>query len=360
MTPDEGEILALLVHHGFLDADKARSLLAMRQEQESLAALLARGKVLSPSEAKRLVRNRVGEQPQLTRYEILGRLGSGATALVFRARDRRDGSLVALKILREELARKRHALERFVLEAQQLCQLQHPGLVHGYRVARDQGSIFVAMECVSGENLEDLLLRGEVLDETAALDLARQVAKTLCYLREQGLVHRDLKPGNLMRRKDGRIQIIDLGFSVKAGAAAGGETTVGTVQYIAPEQALGQSDLDSRADIYSLGATVYHLATGQPPFLGEAREVLLSQVDTELDSSKLRELGHSPMLHYFIEKMMAKDREIRFQDPAELVAELDEKCGFATEEHTPEQQRPPSAARRRRSIKRSPHRRRRR
>ena len=344
MTPEEGEILALLVHRGFLGAEEARALLAMRAEGESLAALLARGKVLSEGEAQRLIRNKVGEAPQLARYEVLEKLGAGATALVFRARDRKDDRIVALKILREELARRRTPLERFVAEAKQLCALEHEGLVRGYRVAKDQGAVFVAMEYVDGENLEDLLLREELLDEAEALDVARQVAETLCYLREQGLVHRDLKPGNLMRREDGHIQIIDLGFAAQAGAADGGDTTVGTVQYIAPEQARGESDLDARADIYSLGATIYHLATGEPPFLGEGRDVLLQQVDSELSSTKLRELGHSPMLHYFIEKMMAKDREIRFQDPAELLDELNEKC-----EHPPQEDAPSAPVRRRRS-----------
>lgn len=354
MTPQEGELLALLVHRGFLTADHARALLGGRQDGEPLAELLARGGVLSLAEARRLIQNRVGEDPQLTRYEILDKLGAGGTALVWRARDRQDGHVVALKILREELARQRLATERFVAEAQRLCELQHPGLVHGERVARDQGAIFVAMEFVEGENLEDLLLRGEHLDEAAALDVARQVAETLCYLRAQDLVHRDIKPGNLMRRRDGRIQIIDLGFAARAGAADGGATTVGTVQYIAPEQARGASDLDARADIYSLGATIYHLATGEPPFHGEGRDVLLQQVGAELSSEKLKELGHSPMLHYFIEKMMAKDREIRFQAPEELLAELEEKCGPTEQADA----RPAPRTVRRRGVTRSRRRRR--
>jgi serine/threonine protein kinase len=327
MTPEEGEILALLVHRGFVSADRVRSLLGERQDGEELASLLARGGVCSLADARRLVKNRVGESPQLTRYEIESKLGSGGTAHVFAAQDREDRKRVALKILREELLHKAVAVQRFVAEAKQLCALEHPGLVQGHRVAKDQGTIFLAMELIQGENLEDLLLRDERLDEDEALGVALQVAETLQYLREQGLVHRDIKPGNLMRLPNGRVQIIDLGFAAQAGAADGGATTVGTVQYIAPEQARGESDLDARADIYSLGATIYHLVTGETPFQGEGRDVLLQQVGSELSSSRLRELGLSPTLHYFIEKMMAKDREIRFQDAGELVLELREKVG---------------------------------
>jgi serine/threonine-protein kinase len=155
-----------------------------------------------------------------------------------------------------------------------------------------------------------------------------QVAGVLAHLKAQHLVHRDLKPGNLMLTAEGRVVLIDLGFAVCSGQATASATTVGTVEYIAPEQARGEANLDSRADIYSLGATLYHLVVGEPPFSGEARaDVLQQQVFAEISSEKIKALRLSPRLHYFIEKMMAKDREVRYQEPAEIVADLEEKLG---------------------------------
>jgi len=183
---------------------------------------------------------------------------------------------------------------------------------------------------VRGETLEDQLLRGDRFDEVDALRIVHAVASALAYLKNEGFVHRDLKPGNLMRDGQGAVRLIDLGFAVQVGNATESDVTVGTVEYIAPEQARGESGLDSRADIYSLGATLYHLVVGEPPFAGEDnQEVLLKQVMAELSSEKIKALDLSPQLHYFIEKMMAKDREIRYQEPAEVVADLEEKLGQA-------------------------------
>ncbi len=325
-SPEETEFLALLVHRGFIGEADARELFAQEGEERSLLAVLADRGLLAADEARRLFRNKVGERPRLTRYEIKGRLGEGKTALVFKALDRRDQQVLALKILREELAANPLKLERFIEEAELLTRLQHPGIVKGYRVAQDSGTYFLAMELLDGETLEERLLRGETLTENDALSAIHQVAKTLCYLRGEGLIHRDIKPGNLMLHRDGQVRLIDLGFAAKIGAG-GSDMTLGTVHYIAPEQARGEGDLDSRVDIYALGATLYHLCTGETPFQGaHGQEVLEKQVFTELSSQKIKDLNLSQELHYLIEKMMAKEKEIRYQDPEELVADIEDKC----------------------------------
>lgn len=328
MDQAEAEYLARLVHKGFLAEADARRALAEIRTGESVADLLGRLGLMEPGEAARLCANKVGEEPQLTRYEIRRRLGEGGTALVFEALDRRTNEIVALKVLREEVARVPAKLRRFVEEAQLLCSLRHQNLVGGHRVARDKGSVFLAMELLPGETLEERLLRGERFAESEALRIVHQVAKVLAYLREQGFVHRDLKPGNLILSPNGRVHLIDLGFAAQIGDVEGGTTTVGTVEYIAPEQARGEGGLDSRADIYSLGATLYHLVVGEPPFAGDDnQEILIKQVMAELSSEKIKELDLSPTLHYFIEKMMAKDKAIRYQDPDEVVQDLEEKLG---------------------------------
>jgi serine/threonine-protein kinase len=138
-------------------------------------------------------------------------------------------------------------------------------------------------------------------------------------------VHRDVKPGNILWSPERGAVLIDLGFAVPvAGGGHDGETTAGTVHYIAPEQARGQVGLDVRADIYALGATLYHLVTGSLPFEGRtSEEVLAKQVLESLSGERIRALGLSPQLHYFLEKMMAKDREIRFQDVQQLQREVE-------------------------------------
>ncbi len=333
MDARTAETLALLVHKGFVSADDARRALGERRADEGLPETLARLHMLDLAEAQRLFANRVGEDPQLTRYEVVRRLGEGGTALVFEGRDKKSGEPVALKILREDFARDSKRLERFVSEAKLLCELEHEGLVRGFRVAKDAGTIFLAMELLPRETLEDRLLAGQRFSEKEALRAVRDVARALVYLRSKGLVHRDLKPGNMIRCDDGRVKLIDLGFATRIGAASGGTTTVGTIAYIAPEQARGEGELDTRADIYSLGATLYHLVVGEPPFAGEdQREVLEKQVFVELSSERIKALGLSPTLHYLIEKMMAKDKAIRFQDAADIVSELDEKLGHSLDD----------------------------
>ena len=328
MNQAEGEYLALLVHKGFLKEADARAAMAERSEGESLPACLERLGHFLDGEAQRLFDNKVGESPQLLRYEIKERLGAGATAIVFEATDKKEGGTFALKVLREEVARVRAKLERFVEEAQLLCKLRHPTLVTGHRVARDRGTVYLVMDLVKGETLEDRLLRGDRFEEKDALNIVYQIAQCLAYLRSQGLVHRDLKPGNVMDAGNGNVVLIDLGFAAHIGEGGDSETTVGTVEYIAPEQARGEGGLDARADIYSLGATLYHLAVGELPFAGESnQEVLLKQVMAELSSERIKALDLSPQLHYFIEKMMAKDKDIRYQDPEELVHDLEEKLG---------------------------------
>ncbi|MEZ5988483.1 MAG: serine/threonine-protein kinase [Planctomycetota bacterium] len=327
MNAREAKFLALLVHKGFLDEDRARVALAMRDDGEPLGGLLERLGHLPAGEGTRLWDNLVGEEPAFTRYEVLGRLGDGATARVLEVRDRQDGGRYALKLLKEEVARRKDKLARFVEEAQLLCDLDDPGIVKGHRVAKDRGQVFVVMDLVEGRTIEEDLNDDVVLGEDEALDVVHQVAGILVHLREQGIVHRDLKPGNLMRGPDGRVVLIDLGFAARLGETEDSATTLGTVQYIAPEQARGEGGLDARADIYALGASLYHMATGHLPFPGEStEEILAKQVALELSSERIRELGLTPVLHYFIEKMMAKDREIRYSDPAELLADIEEKC----------------------------------
>jgi serine/threonine-protein kinase len=271
---------------------------------------------------------------------------------VFRARDKTSGEVVALKVLLPELCADRLAVERFVNEARLLVELRHNGLVRGLRVAREGSVIFLAMQFVPGECLQDRLARGEVLEADEALRIVVQVAAVLGYLHGRGLVHRDVKPGNILWDDEREHAVlIDLGFAASSatGSDAHTGTTVGTVHYISPEQARGAGALDVRADIYSLGATLYHLVTGELPFAGATgEEVIAKQVLESLSSDKIRALELSPQLHYFIEKMMAKEKEIRFQTPGQLGAEIDAYLRARAHERSRPEREPPTGRRRRR------------
>ncbi len=345
---DDKKLLAMLVHRGLLAEAQAK---AAWSSSDPGAHLVAAG-ACTAAEWDRWRRTEAGTRPELSRYELQDLLGQGGTARVFRARDKTSGDTVALKVLLPELCADKLAVERFVTEARLLVELRHSGLVQGLRVAREASVIFLAMQLVPGECLQDRLARGEVLEEDEALRIVVQVAGVLGYLHGRGLVHRDVKPGNiLLEDATGHAVLIDLGFAARAtnDTGAGSGTTVGTAHYISPEQARGAAAIDVRADIYSLGATLYHLVTGELPFAGATgEEVIAKQVLESLSSDKIRAMNLSPQIHYFIEKMMAKDKGDRFQTPGQLAAEIEAYLRAREHERAHPERDPPSARRRRR------------
>lgn len=317
MLPDP-KLLALLVHKGLVPLDAAREALA----SGAVGRHLVQRGVCSAAQWEEWRRTEAGTRPRLSRYELGEVLGEGHVGRVFAAVDRTDRREVALKVLRPERAVDPVEAARFVREARLLMDLHHPHLVQGQRVAKEGDTVFFAMERVPGRELLDVLRERGRLDEATALQIVVDVAQALAALHQRGLVHRDVKPGNILWSEQRGAVLIDLGFAVVGADAGGGDTTAGTVHYIAPEQASGDA-LDVRADIYALGATLYHLTTGSLPFEGRtSEEVLAKQVLESLSGERIRSLGLSPQLHYFLEKMMAKDPAMRFQDPEHLVREV--------------------------------------
>lgn len=325
MSPTK--LLALLVHRRTIAADLAREAL----ESGDPGRFLVENGHCSDAQWQQWLETEGGTRPKLSRYELGELIGEGGVGRVFVAKDRTDGQEVALKILKEELATDPVQTERFVQEAKLLMGLEHEHIVKGLRVAKEGRTIFFAMEVLPGRCLQDVLADGDGddeegggrLDELLALQVVVDIAGALAALHERGLVHRDVKPGNVIWSEERGAVLIDLGFAVQGDEAAGGDTTAGTVHYIAPEQARGDGKLDVRADIYSLGATLYHLTTGSLPFEGKtSEEVLAKQVLESLSGERIRALELSPQLHYYLEKMMAKDPEMRFQSPQQLRQEV--------------------------------------
>ncbi|HTF87851.1 MAG TPA: serine/threonine-protein kinase [Planctomycetota bacterium] len=321
--PDQ-EFLLQLAHRGHLPVDLARSIFEELASGADLDELLEARAGLSGDEIARLRRTRAGEIPEIPGYEILGKLGSGGTADVFRVRDRKSQRVLALKVLRPDIARNAKTRAAFITEARLLEKLSHPGLVAGLGVAKSGDMYFSRMELIEGKTLLEVLEAGQAFDETTALRIVLEVAEVLSYLTTQNVIHRDVKPGNIMLSGNGRTKMIDLGFAGRPDEAPKDEeTTVGTVQYLSPEQARGGAAADMRGDIYSLGVTLFHLVVGRLPFeSSDNREVLRMQVMESLSSPELKGRGLSHHLHYFIEKMMAKSLDARYQSWDELMNDI--------------------------------------
>jgi len=272
--------------------------------------------------------------------KISGKLGVGGTATVFLAEDTRNNRKVALKIMHPSLAKDEKAVRRFQREATLLVEFNHPNLVKGYSQGTMGPLPYLVMECLDGESAQETLDREKSFAEARSLEIIQEAAKAIDYMQSRKIIHRDIKPGNIYLLRDGKVKVIDLGFAQEMGTSAGEEeTTSGTVQYMSPEQARGSSDLDVRADIYSLGATLYHMVKGETPFSGtDSVEVMAKQVMEALSSSGMKNKRISKHMHYFIERMMSKDKDLRYSTPRELVDDINEQIdGFRSLEYRPDE-----------------------
>ena len=335
--------------HGIDEIVMARGLVT---EEQSAALSSAARKLTAATKTEKVssqtttTRRVLGSAPNpkepVPGFQIVAKLGTGGTSTVFLAQETKAGGRkVALKILHPSKAMDAKALRRFQTESKLLVSLDHPNLVKGYAHGQNGPLVFLAMEYLEGETALDVLDREGGFTETKAVEITLQTAEVLAYLQSKGLVHCDIKPGNIMLLKDGRSKLLDLGFAKPVGsssAAPAAETTSGTVQYMSPEQARGQAELDARADIYSLGASLYHMVRGEVPFAGtDSLEVMAKQVLEALNSSEIKNRRISKHLHYFIERMMTKDPALRYQTPAELIEDIRSQMeGLSSMEFKPE------------------------
>lgn len=266
---------------------------------------------------------------ELGRYKLLKKLGEGGMGAVYLAEDLRDRRRVAVKILPKQFAGQEEFLKRFRREAEAAAALDHPNIVRALEAGADKGFHFYAMEYCEGDSLKRIVERETFLPPARAIDLVLQVARGLRHAHERGILHRDIKPDNVFVTKEGVAKILDLGLSKNLSDAESSFRTVtgaalGTPHYISPEQARGDKDIDGRTDIYSLGATFYHLLTGTTPFSGTSIfEVITKHLTEQLpDPRDLREDIPEDSVTV-IRRMMAKDRADRYRDAAELIADLE-------------------------------------
>jgi serine/threonine protein kinase len=265
-------------------------------------------------------------------YVILERLGTGGMGSVFKARNQKLGRIVALKVIHPHKLDNPAAVKRFRREIHVAAHLQHPNIVHAIDAEVVNGAELLVMEYIEGTNLTRLVKDHGPLPVTLACEYVRQAALALQHAHEKGLVHRDVKPSNLMLQTGGTIKLLDLGLALLHGPLVDGSVSgpltvagkvIGTVDFLAPEQARDASSVDIRADLYSLGCTFYYLLTGQPPFAGATttNKIYKHALEEPEPVRRLRPDVSQPV-SAVIRRLLAKRPEDRFQTPAELAAVL--------------------------------------
>jgi tRNA A-37 threonylcarbamoyl transferase component Bud32 len=265
---------------------------------------------------------------RLAHFELLAPIGVGGMAAVIRARDTQLDRIVALKILPPQQARDPESVRRFNQEARAAARLDHENIARVFYCGEDQGLHFIAFEFVEGDNLRMLLEKRGRLPVSEAIHYMLQVATGMAHASARGVVHRDIKPSNIIITPNGRAKLVDMGLARSLGPQSEGDltqsgVTLGTFDYISPEQALEPRDADCRSDIYSLGCTFYHLLTGQPP------------VPEGTAAKKLHHHQHVPPVDprqlnpdipdevaAVLARMMAKEPRDRYQRPEHLVQHL--------------------------------------
>ena len=280
-------------------------------------------------EAIRREERRFQGQEQIAGYRLIELLGEGAMGSVYKAKQLSLDRDVAIKVLSPELATDTKFVERFLREAKAVARLNHTNIISGIDVGDANGIKYFVMEYVDGQNVAFLLRRGGPLDEERALMVVQQIARALDHAYKNGLVHRDIKPENVLITRDGIAKLCDLGLAKledhREPGAAEPVHRMGTPSYISPEQARGDTDVDIRSDVYSLGATLYHILVGRPPFEAPSAGMLMAKHLTEAPASP-RSLDPtlSPLTEVIVLKSLQKRREDRYQTPAELMKALDD------------------------------------
>jgi tetratricopeptide (TPR) repeat protein len=260
----------------------------------------------------------------VSHYKIVEKLGEGGMGVVFKAEDLKLDRFVALKFLPREMSGDADTKTRFVHEAKSASALDHPNIctIHEIDETPD-GQTFIVMPCYEGETLTDKLGKGQ-LDIAEAVDIVSQVASGLAKAHDKGIVHRDIKPGNILLTTDGHVKLVDFGLAKLTGRTRVTKTgtVIGTVGYMSPEQALGK-DLDARTDVFSMGVVLYELLAGRLPFRGEQDAALLYSIVHEDPQPLLEYRSDVPeALVHIIERTLEKDVEDRYQNAAELVDDL--------------------------------------
>ena len=258
------------------------------------------------------------------RYEILETIGEGGMAIVFRALDHRLNRYVAVKIMREEMAKDEEFRRRFCAESHAVAMLSNPNIVSVYDVSHSDEREFIVMELISGITLKQYMDKKGALDWKEVVHFSKQITRALAHAHERGIIHRDIKPQNIMLLRDGTLKVADFGIAALENEVYDNNgQTIGSIHYIAPEQARGLSP-DARSDIYSLGVVMYEMLSGRLPYTGDTlAEIAVKHINARPEP--LRETFPSiPVeLERITLKAMSADLDKRYQTAAELLEDLD-------------------------------------
>ncbi len=331
-TPEEVQVcLEQARNNGAEDAvvPVQREVVGQAQSQLSLAELLVNNEYITRRQAERLKVMAEAERSgqQIPGYKLLGNLGQGAMAKVYRGKQLSLDRMVAIKVLPRKLSQSTQFIERFYQEGRAAAQLNHPNIVQAYDVGKAGDYHYFVMEYVDGRTVYDDIIKHKRYNEGDALDLVMQMAGALQHAHEKGLIHRDVKPKNIMITKEGVAKLADMGLaramSDKEAAEAEQGKAFGTPYYISPEQIRGEVNITPAADIYSLGATLYHMVTGNVPFDGKSpTDVMHKHLREQLVPPDQVNRKLSTGIAEVIEMMMAKDPKKRYQTCRDLLVDL--------------------------------------
>jgi serine/threonine-protein kinase len=326
---DEDRLAHALVTRGLVTAEEIHAARTAPSAKVSLLGRLVDSGHLAPSQARRVQQElATPAAQQIPGYQLLEKLGQGSMGIVYKARQISMNRSVAIKVLHPRLAANPKYLERFTQEAHIAARLNHNNVVQAIDVGSIGNLNYFIMEYVQGTTIKAQLEAGKIYGEQEALEIVRQIAQALDHAHRRQLVHRDIKPANIVLTTEGVAKLADLGLAREMADQDRAESekglVLGTPYYIAPEQIQGDDDIDVRADIYALGATLYHMVTGQPPYPGaNVDKVLRAHLKEELTPPDHLNTKLSAGLGQMVEVMMAKDRDRRYQNPGTLLMDLE-------------------------------------
>ena len=317
-TPEEVQQCLELARQSSLDGNS-----------KSLPLLLVENDYITPRQLERIKAQAEAERSgqQIPGYKILGQLGKGAMATVFKGRQLSLDRLVAIKVLPQKYTSNPQFIERFYAEGRAAAQLNHPNIVQAYDVGQAGNYHYFVMEYVEGRTVYDDIVKHKRYTEADAIDIIIQTAEALDHAHAKGLIHRDVKPKNIMLSKEGIAKLADMGLaramSDKEAAEAEAGKAFGTPYYISPEQIRGEKVIGPPSDIYSLGATLYHMVVGSVPFDGKnPSAVMHKHLKEPLVAPDHANPRLSAGISEVIEMMMAKAPRDRYQKCADLLVDL--------------------------------------
>ncbi|MGL5749487.1 MAG: Stk1 family PASTA domain-containing Ser/Thr kinase [Paraclostridium sp.] len=268
----------------------------------------------------------MGETVLGNRYEIIKKIGDGGMAFVYEAKDKLLNRTVAVKVLRPEFVDDEEFLGKFKREAEAVASLSHPNIVNVYDVGSDGKVHYIVMELVEGQNLKDIIKNEGTLDEYTALDITKQIARALGAAHKKGIIHRDIKPHNILISNEGRlVKVTDFGIAkaVSSSTMTSTGSIIGSVHYFSPEQAKGKL-VGNTTDLYSLGIVLYEMIIGRVPFRGDSPiSIALQHINDEIDFTQEEKVAIPQSVRNIIKKLTSKSSADRYQGTDELIEDIE-------------------------------------